>query len=282
MMHSAEKTFYSASIESSVCSFCKDSRLATTRDNHRNGDEMLCPWNTRNTFQLLTGVYSEQYGLQNDSIYAEIRLEASSKCIQYFRVDHMIILENLCSNLLIWSMIWRFSCFLLIRRIQRHRYLYNLLRTKIIKISRTHLRWNKVFHLTKRSKRLPSSIAWRLLCTSPFHSFHGLPVSSFLKWLELQCWCDNLHYIIYLHQKWGQFEGKLAQSVIFSVTILYTLISLIFALQKTPKPTQTFPAERRDEIIVRTTVRLHSLRRQDINQVPSSETVWDIENNQTS
>lgn len=101
MMRSGENTFYSASSESNVCSCCKDLHLATTRDNHRNGDEMLCPWNTRNTFQLLTGVYSEQYGLQNDSIYAGIRLSASSKCIQYFRMDHMIILDNLCSNLLI-------------------------------------------------------------------------------------------------------------------------------------------------------------------------------------
>ena len=106
-----------------VCSLYKDLHLATTRDNHRNGDEMLCPWNTRNTFQLLTGVYSEQYGLQNDSIYAGIRLSASSKCIQYFRMDDMIFLDNLCLNLLIWSLIWSVSCSLLIRRIQGHRHL---------------------------------------------------------------------------------------------------------------------------------------------------------------
>lgn len=87
-------------------------------------------------------------------------------------------------------------------------------------MSRTHLRWNKVFHVTKRSKKLPSSIAWRLLCTSSFQ-FSRITSKLFFEMVgtPMLMWSFTL---IYLHLKWGQFEGKVPQSVIFSLIILYT------------------------------------------------------------
>ena len=103
--------------------------------------------------------YSQGF-IRNNMDYRMIRfmreldwqLQASAFNTFGWIICHMMILDNLCSNLLI-------SHVFCLHTSDPGASAANLFRTKIIKLSRTHLRWNKVFHLTKRSKKLSSSRA---------------------------------------------------------------------------------------------------------------------------